>query len=321
MFSKTILITGGAGSIAKMFLRTILSSESIHCIALDNDDTELYRLQQEMQQFPGKLTLLLDDITNYSSLESTILSYKPDWILHTAAHKQVSLLESFPERAFLINTEASLRLFQLGLTYNIPIVFLSSDKSVEPTGVLGLSKWMAEAAFLWWKVPGCILRLPNLWDSKGSFFTEFPSLYKKTGVVPLTDMESTRYLLSETELREAFIELTYHLDRYSHQVLIPAQAPKKVVIDFLTELMQKEGIPQKAITLTGLRPGEKKHEKLHWDEEILRETDTKFFNTTTSTPVTWQGVDVTQSLYQENSIKEQISDMKTQFLAWKARSV
>lgn len=302
---KTILITGGAGSIAKMFLRAVLTNETTHCIALDNDDTELYRLEQEMSEYKGKLTCVLEDMTEYETLNQLIHHFKPDFILHTAAHKQVSLLQQFPKRTFKINTEASLRLFNIAKELAIPVVFLSSDKSVEPSGLLGLSKWMAEIAFLNFGIRGCIIRLPNLWDSKGSFFTEFPMLIKTNGFIPLTDDESTRYLTSENELRDAFLELVERFKEFNNVVLIPKMATQRNVYEFLLELINEKGLDSERIKLTGLRAGEKRHEKLVWDNEIVDETQSVFFKTTKSTPNSWNGVDLSKC-FAKNTLDEQI---------------
>jgi FlaA1/EpsC-like NDP-sugar epimerase len=316
-FTKTIFITGGAGSISGMFIRTVSShfkDESVHIIALDNDDTDLYRLQQQFLAENHTLTCVLDDIISFSTLEKHIDRYRPDFIFHSAAHKQVSLVEEFPERTFLVNTEASLRLFLVAKRRGIPVVFLSSDKAVEPNGLLGLSKWFAECAFLEWAIPGCVIRLPNLWDSKGSFFVEFPDIYKNKGFIPLTDKKASRYLLSEQTISSAFVDLIQDLSLFNGTIIVPYSVPERNVYEFLLELMKDSNVPESALLISGLRDGEKLREKLFWDEErMVRILDSQFVGCS-ETVMNWENMDLASVLDLNGDYEDQIEKLREMFL-------
>jgi len=314
---KTIFITGGAGSISGMFIRSIsqyFQDVSFQIIALDNDDTDLYRLQQQFESGNHSLRCVLDDIVSFSSIEKHLDAFKPDFIFHSAAHKQVSLLEEFPERTFLVNTEASLRLFLAAKKRGIPVVFLSSDKAVEPNGLLGVSKWIAECAFLKWEIPGCVIRLPNLWDSKGAFFLEFPEIFRKKGFIPITDKSASRYLLSESTISAAFLDLIQYLNLFDGAIIVPDSVPKRNVYEFLLELMKEHNLSESDIEVSGLRDGEKLHEKLYWVEERMERVAGSNFVACYDTVMKWKNVDLERVLNVNGDYEEQIEILREKFL-------
>jgi len=316
-FSKSIFVTGGAGSISGMFIRSIsqyFQDVSFQIIALDNDDTDLYRFKQQFEGGNHSLRCILDDIISFSTIEKHLDTFKPDFIFHSAAHKQVSLVEEFPDRTFLVNTEASLRLFLAAKKRAIPVVFLSSDKAVEPNGLLGASKWFAECAFLKWQIPGCVLRLPNIWDSRGAFFLEFSEIFRKKGFIPLTDRNASRYLLSESTISTAFVELIQDLNLFDGAIIVPNSVPKRNVYEFLLELMKEHDLSESDIVVSGLRDGEKLHEKLYWDEERMERVAGSNFVASYDTVMKWKNVDLERVLNVNGNYEKQIVKLRELFL-------
>ena len=316
-FSKTIFVTGGAGSISGMFIRSVIQyfqDVSFQIIALDNDDTDLYRFKQQFEGGNHSLRCILDDIISFSTIEKHLDTFKPDFIFHSAAHKQVSLVEEFPDRTFLVNTEASLRLFLAAKKRAIPVVFLSSDKAVEPNGLLGASKWFAECAFLKWQIPGCVLRLPNIWDSRGAFFLEFSEIFRKKGFIPLTDRNASRYLLSESTISTAFVELIQDLNLFDGAIIVPNSVPKRNVYEFLLELMKEHNLSESDIEVSGLRDGEKLHEKLYWVEERMERVAGSNFVACYDTVMKWKNVDLERVLNVNGNYEKQIVKLRELFL-------
>lgn len=286
----TYLITGGAGSIARMFIRALFSQYPMcKIIALDNDDTDLYRLQQEYEHTEFHLIVELDDILNQRVLNQLIERHEPDLIIHTAAHKQVSLLEAFPERAYQINTLASILLFKLAQSSQIPVIFISTDKSVEPISVLGFTKWLAECAFISMQVKGCVLRLPNIWQTKGSFFSEFLDLYKVLGFIPLTHTDCERFIMAENELSNVLIQILEQLDLSTSTIVIPKNVSQIHIHQQLLEELESRKMSASMIKVVGLRPGEKIYEKMKWDSE--NGTELNLFSVFSKVPMQWNGVD------------------------------
>lgn len=286
----TYFITGGAGSIARMFIRTLFSVfPTCKIIALDNDDTDLYRLQQEYEHSEFNLVVELEDILNQTALNKLISYHKPDLIIHTAAHKQVSLLETFPERAYQINTLASIQLFEIAQTTRIPVLFLSTDKSVEPISVLGFTKWLAECAFVSMQVKGCVLRLPNIWETKGSFFSEFLDLYKLLGFIPLTHVDCERFIMTENNLFNVLKQILEQLDLSKSTVIVPSNVTHINIHQQLLSELEARNLSAELIKVTGLRPGEKIVEKMKWDSENGKELE--FMSLFSKIPLQWNGFD------------------------------
>src|SRR5690606_10314700 len=133
-------------------------------------------------------------ITNKDCLSNLFNQFSFTLVVHAAAHKQVSLLERFPDRAFEVNTAASIRLLEFAKQQDSHFLFISSDKSVEPSGILGISKWLVEAFIIQTQsAKTSIFRLPNIKGSRGSFFSEWEKVLHQKGFIPITDEQSTRF--------------------------------------------------------------------------------------------------------------------------------
>lgn len=261
-----ILITGGAGSIAKLISSSLLESDDysdskIHL--LDNDDTELYEVSKKNHSYEN-ISYHLDDITS-SSFSDSLKRINPDIIIHSAAHKQVSFLEQFPERAYLVNTLASSRLFDYCSSNNIKMIFISSDKAVEPISILGKSKWLAEIAFLQKFTPGLILRLPNIENTRGSFFST-TEINKHSEFVPITDLNCSRFIFKQEQFQDFFLNSLNVLKTDFSGTLVPSNLNPIKIVDYIkNELLLSNSIL--SFKEVGLRNGEKIHEKLTWDFE------------------------------------------------------
>ncbi len=268
-----ILITGAAGSIGKLFVETLLALDSgIEIWGLDNDDTELYKIIQNISD-THRFHPILADISFSEELETLFSRQKFDYIIHTAAHKQVSLLEQFPQRSLTINTLASIQLFEYAKKSDASILFISSDKSVEPVGVLGLTKYLTELISSLYFKQVSVLRLPNIVGSRGSFFSEWLDVYKNKGFIPVTDLISKRHIITLEALKSIIVDWFLYLRNLKNRVFIPSSTKEIQVYDFIKESASFNQISASAIVVTGLRDGEKVTESLHWPHETFSSID------------------------------------------------
>lgn len=268
-----ILITGAAGSIGKLFVESLLALDSgVEIWGLDNDDTELYKITQNISD-THRFHPVLADISCSQELETLFSGQRFDYIIHTAAHKQVSLLEQFPQRSLNINTLASIQLFEYAKKADTSILFISSDKSVKPFGVLGLTKYLTELISSFYFEQVSVLRLPNIIGSRGSFFSEWFDVYQNKGFIPVTDLFTKRYCISLQVLKSIIVDWYVHLRNMRNHVFIPSSTEEIQVYDFIRENASLKNISASSIRVTGLREGEKVVESLQWPHETFSTLD------------------------------------------------
>ncbi len=145
--NKTILITGAAGSIGSEIVRQLAHFNTKKVIMVDQAETPLFYLEHELREkfLDLKFQLLLADITNFEKMELIYHEFHPDIIFHAAAYKHVSLMEENPHEAIRVNVGGTKILAELAVKYEVEkFVMISSDKSVNPTGVMGASKRICE---------------------------------------------------------------------------------------------------------------------------------------------------------------------------------
>jgi FlaA1/EpsC-like NDP-sugar epimerase len=298
----TFLITGAAGSIGQLFAKTLLAFDSkIIIIGLDNDDTELYKVSEQLKT-TGRFKPILADISCSNELEEVFESFHIDYVIHTAAHKQVSLLEDFPDRAFKINALASIQLFKIAAKNSCATLFISSDKSVEPIGVLGMSKFIPEFVIAHNFPDVSVLRLPNIIGSRGSFFSEWLDIYQKKGFIPVTEITTKRHIIHLEELSTIIIDWYIHHQNKLQHVFIPQSTDEINVYAFIKEQLEVHQIDESVIRLTGLRSGEKEAEALYWPHEQFSSTQncSLLYSKLTFPTQTWIQTDRVVNLSEKN---------------------
>ena len=134
---KTVLVTGGGGSIGSELCRQIASFNPKHLIIVDNYENNAYAIQQELiRKYEGKLNLstIIASIREYKRMDEIFNKYKPDVVFHAAAHKHVPLMENSPSEAIKNNIFGTLNVARLADTYKVKrMVLISTDKAVNPT--------------------------------------------------------------------------------------------------------------------------------------------------------------------------------------------
>lgn len=281
LMHKRVLVTGAAGSIGSEVVRQAMRGEPAVIIGLDNNESGLFDLQQELRvSHPDReFVPVVASIVDEARLDWLMQRYAPQVIFHAAAYKHVPLMEQFPYEAIATNVQGTAILTASARRFNVErFVMVSTDKAVRPSSVMGASKRIAELivrdATRDGGLSACAVRFGNVLGSRGSVIPLFEKQIADGGPLTITDVRMTRYFMTIPEAAGLIIEagafgdsgVTYMLDMGD---------PVKIV-DVAERLIQlhgkRPGIDVE-IVVTGLRPGEKLFEELSLDFETARLTD------------------------------------------------
>lgn len=270
---KRVLITGVGGSIGSALARAIAAHAPAHLVLLDAAEQALYQIDRTLD---APHTPVLASVCDGSALEELFERHRPHILFHAAAFKHVPLMESHPFAAIENNAVGSFLLAQAALRHRVQqVVLVSTDKAVDPVGIMGASKRVAELTALALATPATkikAVRLGNVYASQGSVVPLFEEQIARGGPVTLTHPEATRYFLL---LDHAVALLLFALaEEFPSAILVPELAQPVRVEEIARRLIRQCG-SQSPIVHTGLRPGEKLHEQLlSADESLLGEVGT-----------------------------------------------
>jgi FlaA1/EpsC-like NDP-sugar epimerase len=284
--SKTVLITGAAGTIGRELMRQLLEDQSVaRVIGIDNNESELFFLEQTFSKFPQAFFYLADvrDRNKTANLMQAV-----DAVFHTAAFKHVIMCERSPMEAVKNNILGTQNIIDGAIENGVKLViFTSSDKAVNPTNVMGTSKLMAErlisAANSKLKGNGPIFastRFGNVLGSRGSVIPIFRQQIRRGGPVTITDIQMTRFIMSIREAIQLVLgSATLACGGEVFVTKMPAIRIQDLAEVMIEELAPKFGINPKRIEIKriGIKPGEKIYEELMNDEETRRTIELRQF--------------------------------------------
>ncbi|PHS07657.1 MAG: polysaccharide biosynthesis protein [Kordia sp.] len=282
LFNKTVLVTGGAGSIGSEIIRQIANYQTKKIIILDQAETPLYQIESELRfEFPEKdFDCIIADVSEYKNLDHLFNRYKPEVIYHAAAYKHVPLMENNPSEAIFTNVLGSKNLADLSIKYNTEkFVMVSTDKAVNPSNVMGASKRIAEmyvqALFFKHKSDNVkttnfiTTRFGNVLGSNGSVVPLFKKQIQEGGPLTITHPDIIRYFMTIPEACQLVLEAGAMGNGGEIFIFDMGKAVK--IIDLAKKIIKLAGFePYKDIDIKtiGLRPGEKLY------EELLSDTST-----------------------------------------------
>ncbi len=267
---RRVLITGAAGSIGSELFRQVLDFDPSALAALDHSEYGLYQLDEGFSKHPHKNRCLftLVDIKCGDLVEDVIARFKPEIIFHAAAYKHVPILEQDVRQAVRNNVEGLKNVVEAAEKHGVSkFVFISTDKAVRPTNVMGATKRIGEliiqAANGRGRIKCCGVRFGNVLASSGSVVPKFISQIKDGGPVTVTDPDVTRYFMLIPEAVELVLQAA-SIGEGGEIFVLDMGRPVRIaeMAEDLISLMghvPHSGIP---IVYTGLRPGEKLHEEL-----------------------------------------------------------
>jgi FlaA1/EpsC-like NDP-sugar epimerase len=278
---RTVLVTGGGGSIGSEICRQIANFNPAEIIIFDINENSTYFLELEMKnKFPHlTITPIIGSIRDKAKLEQVFSEYQPDVVFHAAAHKHVPLMESSPEEAVKNNILGTKKLAETADHYQVKrFVLVSTDKAVNPTNVMGASKRAAEMIIQSMskksRTKFMAVRFGNVLGSKGSVIPIFKRQIAGGGPVTVTHEEITRYFMTIPEAAQLVIQAGA-LGQGGEVFVLDMGEPvriKELAEDLITlsGLTPYEDID---IDIIGLRPGEKLYEELLLETEESTATE------------------------------------------------
>lgn len=281
---KTVLVTGGGGSIGSELCRQIADLKPKKLVILDIYENNAYDIQQELRMNCGEnLNLFVEiaTICDKKELEDIFELYNIDVVFHAAAHKHVPLMENNPEEAVKNNVFGTLNLIECADKYNVKkFVQISTDKAVNPTNVMGATKRICEMLVQMKsrqsKTEFVAVRFGNVLGSNGSVIPLFEEQIKKMGPVTVTHPDIIRYFMTIPEA--VSLVLTAGGIAKGGEIFVLDMGDPVKIKDLAENLIRLSGfVPNEDIKIvyTGLRPGEKLFEELLMDEEGIEKTTSK----------------------------------------------
>jgi FlaA1/EpsC-like NDP-sugar epimerase len=272
---KVVLVTGAAGSIGSGLVRQIEQYQPKLLILLDQAESGLYDLHNEIRQSGSNanLEVVIGDIRSHHRMRKVFETFRPEYVFHAAAYKHVPLMEDNPSEAILTNVKGTRVLVDLALEYDVyKFVMISTDKAVNPTNVMGASKRIAEMyaqlANQQGKVKFITTRFGNVLGSNGSVIPLFKRQIERGGPVTVTDERVTRYFMTIPEACQLVLEAGAMGS--GGEIFVFDMGESVRIIDLAHKMIRLSGLePGRdiAIKVTGLRPGEKLYEELLATEE------------------------------------------------------
>lgn len=271
-FQKTVLVTGGAGSIGREIVRQVASLEPMQIVVLDQSETPLYDTELELKELYPHINFkfILADISNLARLEPLFTKYDFSMVYHAAAYKHVPLVEDNPHEAVLVNILGTKNLALLSHKYKVNrFVMVSTDKAVNPTNVMGASKRVAELFVqALQNVEGnttkfITTRFGNVLGSNGSVIPHFKRQIEKGGPVTITHPDIVRYFMTIAEACE--LVLNAGTMGAGGEIYVFDMGEPVKILELARRMIKLSGLEPDIdikIIYTGLRPGEKLYEEL-----------------------------------------------------------
>lgn len=284
LIGKTILVTGGGGSIGSELCRQIAKIPPKKLIILDVYENSAYEIQQELKRkYRSNLNLEVEIITicDKSQLERLFAKEKIDVVFHAAAHKHVPLMEKNAEEAVKNNVFGTLNLLECADKYGVKrFVQISTDKAVNPTNIMGATKriceMMVQSKDNTSKTEFVAVRFGNVLGSNGSVIPLFEEQIKTMGPVTVTHPDIIRYFMTIPEA-VSLVLTAGGLAKGGEIFVLDMGEPVKIK-SLAENLIRLSGfVPHEDIKIeyVGLRPGEKLYEELLMDEEGIKKTESK----------------------------------------------
>ena len=299
-FEKTILVTGAGGSIGSELCRQIINQKPKKLLLVEISEYALYTIHQELNQVKQteiELIPLIGSVQDIPRMREIISIFKPFIIYHAAAYKHVPIVEHNLIEGLKNNLIGTFELAKLALEKNVSnFVFISTDKAVRPTNIMGASKRLAELSLQalneknsnksvkYEKTKFSIVRFGNVLESSGSVIPKFREQIKNGGPITLTHRDITRYFMTIPEASQLVIQAGA-MAKGGDVFVLDMGKPIKIY-DLAVKMIELSGLTIKNISqtkgdieikITGLRPGEKLFEELFLSNNPIKTKHPKIF--------------------------------------------
>ena len=285
---KTIMVTGGAGSIGSELCRQLATFGIKELVLFDNAETPMHNIRLELEErFPElKFTPVIGDVRQPARLDFAFRKFKPQVVFHAAAYKHVPLMEENPCEAVFVNVAGSRNVADKCIEYGVEkMVMISTDKAVNPTNIMGCTKRLAEIyvqalglaieqGAVEGKTKFVTTRFGNVLGSNGSVIPRFREQIAKGGPITVTHPEITRFFMTIPEACRLVMEAATMTS--GNQIFVFDMGESVKIADLAKRMVKLAGLTLDEdikIEYTGLRPGEKLYEEVLSNAENTEATD------------------------------------------------
>ena len=296
---KTVLVTGGGGSIGSEICRQVAKRGPKKIIILDIYENNAYEIEQELyRNFGGEFDIAVEiaSVRDATRLDAIFSHYRPEIVFHAAAHKHVPLMEHSNGEAVKNNVFGTYNVANMAEKYSAEkFILISTDKAVNPTNIMGASKRMCEMLVQCRndsKTSFSCVRFGNVLGSNGSVIPLFKAQINKGGPITLTDKRIIRYFMTIPEAAQLVMEAGFMAK--SGELFVLDMGKPIRIIDLAENMIKLSGLtPYTDIDIVevGLRPGEKLYEELLIKTEVLDKTDNNLIFIEKDTPYSREEVE------------------------------
>ena len=276
---KTVLVTGAGGSIGSEICRQLLQFMPARIVLLDNSENAVFLINNELERTRGETSLapVVANVLDEERLRSVFEEFKPEFVLHAAAHKHVGLMETNVGQCVRNNLFGTKCVAQLADEFACnKFVLISTDKAVKPTSVMGATKQLAER-FIHAKAQGSdtafvVVRFGNVLGSNGSVVPIFKEQIRMGGPVTVTDDRMTRFFMTIPEASQLVLQAASMGN--GGEIYVLEMGEQVRIVDLARDLIRLSGFTPSEfpIKVIGKRPGEKLYEELYFDDERSLDT-------------------------------------------------
>jgi FlaA1/EpsC-like NDP-sugar epimerase len=271
---RTVLVTGAGGSIGSEICRQVLKFQPQAIVLLGNGENPIFSIEKELEALHTSTALYsrIGDVTDCERMRQIFDAHRPEVVFHAAAHKHVPLMEANVGAAVKNNVFGTRCLADLAHEFGVlNFVFISTDKAVHPSSVMGVTKQIAERYVHTLSQTSStrftVVRFGNVLGSDGSVVPIFQEQIRRGGPITITDPRMTRYFMTIPEASQLVLQAAA-MGRGGEIFVLEMGEPVRIT-ELARDLIRLSGLPENAIeiTFTGIRPGEKLFEELYFDDE------------------------------------------------------
>ena len=270
---RVVLVTGAGGSIGAELCRKLCHLPISRLLLLDIDETAIFELDRELEGSPVECVGILGDVRNREFLTRVFAQHRPHIVLHAAAYKHVSVMETNPSAAILNNVIGTRNVADAAIAASCErLLFISSDKAVEPASVMGATKRIGELLIQSRGATSPLtrcssVRFGNVLGSRGSVVPIFQKQIEKQQPLTITDRRMTRYFITPEQATDLAL-LACALGERGEIYVLDSGEPIRIV-DLAHQVAAGYGLnsaQQIGFKIVGIRSGEKLHERL-WEQD------------------------------------------------------
>lgn len=284
---RTVLVTGAAGSIGSRLVSQLSLLDPAKIVCVDRWENGMFALERRLADRSG-LSYLIADVTNEARLRAVMADARPEIVYHAAAYKHVPLMQHNPHEAISNNLGGTLAVMDAAIEHGVAhLVYVSTDKAVNPVNVMGATKRLGELAMEALTRRGTethfnAVRFGNVIESNGSVMGIFREQIARGEPLTVTHQDVTRYFMTIDEASQLIIQTTL-LGKKGELFVLDMGEPVRILD--LAESLVRATRPGLGIEIVGLRPGEKMYEELSYDADAVARTSHDSIFVTRDTPL------------------------------------